>query len=76
MTSTAVVNCPERDRGRGRGIQNTFKLQSGAAGCVKGFLTCFLEVPLPCLGSNETVAFLAFANFGVVYYDFAGQART
>ena len=26
-------------------------VQSGAAGCVKGFITCFLEVPLPCLGS-------------------------
>ena len=27
------------------------ELQSGAAGCVKGFETCFLEVPLACLGS-------------------------
>ena len=26
-------------------------LQSGAAGWVKGFVTCFLEVPLACLGS-------------------------
>ena len=25
--------------------------QSGATGCVKGFVTCFLEVPLACLGS-------------------------
>ena len=25
-------------------------VQSGAAGCVKGFLTCFLEVPLAGLG--------------------------
>ena len=27
-------------------------LQSGAAGYVKGFVTCFLEVPLACLGSR------------------------
>ena len=26
--------------------------------------------------NSETVAFLAFANFGVVYYDFSGHART
>ena len=25
-------------------------VQSGAAGCVKGFVTCFLKVPLPCSG--------------------------
>ena len=27
------------------------QVQSGAAGCVKCFVTCFLEVPLACLGS-------------------------
>ena len=26
-------------------------VQSGAAGCIKGFVKCFLEVPLACLGS-------------------------
>ena len=26
-----------------------------AAGCVKGFVTCFLEVPFACLGSMATV---------------------
>ena len=27
------------------------EVQSGAAGCVKGFATCFLDVPPACLGS-------------------------
>ena len=26
--------------------------QSGAAGCVKGFVTCFLEVPIALLGQH------------------------
>ena len=29
-------------------------VQSGSAGCVKGFVTSFLEVPLACLGSMAT----------------------
>ena len=31
------------------------KLQSGVAGCVKDVVTCFLEVPLACLGSMAAV---------------------
>ena len=33
-------------------IQLVNHLQSGAAGCVKGFVTCFLEVPLALLGQH------------------------
>ena len=35
----------------GRPTMNITYIQSGAAGCVKGFLTCYLKVPLACLGS-------------------------
>ena len=31
-------------------------LQSGAVGCEKGFATCFLKVPLACLGSMAAAA--------------------